>query len=630
MVSQKDQDRMSEYYSSCENKLSSAVFWIDDHGVETDDAQVFLQEMVGCRTPRRLETSRNLSFLYLSLNYPENHQSNLPLMTYFLIVILSVITPPLHARTYELNISRQAEKIENRDRDSVVVNGQSPAPLLKFKEGEEVTLKVTNQLDTDSSIHWHGLILPYDMDGVPDISFKGIPPGTTFTYQFKVQQTGTYWYHGHSGFQEQEGLLGPILIEPKDAPIIEGQKSFPIVLSDWTDEDPDRIYAKLKAQPDYYNYSRVTWSSFLDQVHKDGFVEALKENLAWGQMRMNQTDLSDVSGSTYTYLINGSPSSSPWKGLVKPGEPVKLHFINASAMTYFDVSVPGLDMTVIEADGQAIKPIQASRLRIAVAETYTVIVTPKPGIAYAIFAESLDRSGFALASLTPRADLLPEIPPRTPPQYLTVEEVMSSHDMAGMGNREVIKKYPEEKTPMTNMEGMPMDHASMGHGPEMTSMAGMDHTGMSEHAMGTMPGMEAKPIDLPDYSSLTSATDRNERKDYDREIKIRLTGNMVRYIWSIDDVVYEKAEPIRLKLGERIKLTYKNETMMNHPMHLHGMWQDIDVGKGGSNPRKHVINVKPGETRSVYVNVDAPGQWAFHCHLVYHMAAGMFRKVIVE
>lgn len=541
--------------------------------------------------------------------------------TVLLFCGLLLASPMVLAGTYNFTIERSPEAVGHRLRQSVLVNKSSPAPLLKWQEGEEVIINVTNKLDISTSIHWHGLILPYQMDGVPDISFPGIMPGETFTYKYKVNQAGTYWYHGHSGFQEQEGLLGPIIVEPKEKPPVAADRSYAIVLSDWTDENPTRILEKLKAQPDYYNNHRRTVGDFFQTVQDIGLIEAFKERFTWGQMRMNATDLADVTGYTYTFLINGKSTQEQWSGLFKAGEVVRLHFINASAMTYFDVRIPGLTMQVVQVDGQDIVPVSAAQFRMAVAETFDVIVRPDASKAYAIFAESLDRSGSVQATLTAKPELKPETPKPTPPTYLTAESMMKSHTMAGHEGMDM-------GSASSMSQESPMD-------PEQKMTMGDNHAGMmhaaSSHASMAMPMQDAPSQNrvLDGYDWITSAQPHDNRKA-DREIKVRLTGNMARYIWSIDDVVYEEAEPIRLKLGERVRFTYVNETMMNHPMHLHGMWQDLDVGRGPLNPRKHTINVKPGETTSVDVTVDASGEWAFHCHLVYHMATGMFRKVIVE
>lgn len=528
------------------------------------------------------------------------------------------------AGVYEIHIDSLRQGVEGRIRDGIGFNGQSPGPLLRWKEGEDVEIRVTNHLDRPSSIHWHGLILPYTMDGVPGISFEGIPPGSSFTYRFKVQQSGTYWYHGHSDFQEQEGLIGPIIIDPREAPDSPEIRDIPVVLSDWTDENPRRIYSKLKAQPDYYNFNRITVSGFMDQVRTKGFSAALSDSLGWGDMRMNQTDLADVTGYTYTYLINGGSASNPWIGRIKPDETVRLRLINASAMTYFDVRIPGLDLWVVGSDGQPIQPLRANSLRISVAETYDVIVHPKSGVAYPVFAESMDRSGYAMGVLTDNPKLKPVIPDPTPAKYPSLEDMMAymGHSSHGKAGHEA-HSSEGEKTQGSRELASGMMH----HGHDMTLHGNPMKMGAIK---GEIPPL-ASALSVDDYAPIKPAASRAPgSREFDRELKIRLTGNMSRYIWSMNDVVYEDAEPIRLKLGERIKITYINETMMNHPMHLHGMWQDLDNGDVGGFPRKHIISVKPGQTTSVFVEVDAPGAWAFHCHLVYHMASGMFRKVIVE
>jgi CopA family copper-resistance protein len=558
-----------------------------------------------------------------------------------LALILGMLpVAPVFSGTYELRIHENHQTIDGRSHVGVGVNGFSPAPLLHWKEGEDVEIKVINQMDRPTSIHWHGLILPFMMDGVPGISFDGIAPGKSFTYRFTLKQSGTYWYHGHTDFQEQEGLYGPIVIDPLENRDPPSDRSYPIVLSDWTDENPRRIFAKLKAQSDYYNFDRITVSDFLEEVRSKGLIEAFSENLEWGSMRMNQTDLSDVTGDTYSYLINGKGHQPPWIGEFKKGEVVRLHLINASAMTYFDVSIPGLEMLIIQSDGQSVQPVRASRIRIAVAETYDVLVRPEAGHAYAVFAESLDRTGSAMGILTSDPNLRPETPKRTDPKYLDVNAMMGG--MAGMSMSEEGSKGSNETMAMpmashVDMSGMTMAKMDMLHKkdnePGVNKNSEMRHgdhdASTSMMRDGPVPGVDY-PLEIEGYQPFKSEKAKPNSRSFDHEIKLRLTGNMMRYIWSFDDVVYDDAAPIRLKKGERVKITYINETMMNHPMHLHGMWQDLDNGQGERIPRKHTINVQPGQTTSVYVDVDAPGQWAFHCHLVYHMASGMFRKVIVE
>lgn len=527
-----------------------------------------------------------------------------------------------HAGTYDLTITEGAIELRSEQLKTLVADHTLPAPTLHWQEGEWVTLNVTNHLAEATSLHWHGIILPYQMDGVPNISFAGIAPGKTFTYHFQVKQNGTYWYHSHSGMQEQIGLYGAIIIDPIEKPTPVAQ-DYVVLLSDFPQDDPDRILARLKSQSDYYNYQKRTVFTFWEDIQRLGFFETLSDRLDWGDMRMEPTDIADVTGVTYTYLINGQPPQQNWLALFKAGEKVQLRFINASAMTHFDIRIPRLKMQVVEADGQAVQPVAVDEFRIAVGETYNVIVEPQPEQAYRIFAEAMDRSGFASATLTPRADLSAPIPAMRPMQLLTMADMGHQHSEHAAHAQHQDK--PDTATPgpapandhhaMHNMAAMHDMHS-------MHGMAGMHDMSVKEKTDNTPKVLQ--------YSDLQAAQTSPPWQPIDHEITLRLTGNMHRYIWSFDDIQYAHAEPIRVRLGDHIRFNYVNETMMNHPMHIHGLWQYLDHGSGVHNPKKHIINVKPGTTVSVDVLADAVGEWAFHCHLMYHMETGMFRKLIVE
>lgn len=513
-----------------------------------------------------------------------------------------------HAKDYQLDISEKTINLLGYNQTAIVANNSFPGPILHWREGETVTIRVNNHLDEPTSIHWHGILLPYTMDGVPGTSFDGIASGQSFTYQFKVNQHGTYWYHGHSALQEQLGLFGALIIDPAQ-PDAAQMKTYTIVLSDWPEADPYRTLARLKKQSDYYNFQKRTIFDFFDDIESRGFSQALDDRLMWGKMRMDPTDLADVTGATYHFLINGHTAKQNWTALFEPGESVKLRFINASAMTYFDVRIPGLTMQVVEADGVAVKPVQISEFRIAVAETYDVIVQPQAEQAYTLFAEAMDRSGYARATLTPSPDLSASIPELRPIKLLTMADMGTAH------------------------HGSNAEHASDGH--KTLHMNHAQHQHM-HHRRRNMPDHDTghaanhKTAGALEYQHLQPLESAPEWRPVDREITLRLTGNMNRYIWSFNDTKYSDAEPIRVKLGDHIRFTYINETMMNHPIHLHGLWQYLDLGRGSLNPKKHVINVKPGQTVNVDVIADAPGAWAFHCHLLYHMGTGMFRQLIVE
>ncbi|MDU9415956.1 copper resistance system multicopper oxidase [Pseudomonas sp. zfem005] len=508
--------------------------------------------------------------------------------------------------SYDLVIDEGQVELSDGRRPALTINGQSPAPELRFKEGEEVEIRVTNRLDRDTSLHWHGIILPYDQDGVPGISFPGIKPGQTFTYRFRLQQSGTYWYHAHSDFQEQEGLYGPLVIEPRAREPYRYDREYTVMLFDWQDEKPERTLANLKKDAEYYNDQKLTVGDFFRDAARDGVWATLKDRWAWGDMRMSPTDIADVSG--FRFLVNGRDTEQNWTALFKPGERVRLRLINASGMSYFDLRIPGLPMTVVQADGNDVLPVTVDRLRMAVAETYDVIVQPTEDRAYSLLAESMDRRGLVRATLAPREGMAGEVPPLGAPRRLTMADMGDMGEMAGMDH--------------SAMAGM--DHAAMGHG--MPSAP----AGNPDYAPGSGVAPEAEGGRVLVYGDLKAMRPDARYRAPDRTIELKLTGNMERYFWSFDGVKYSEAEPIRLRYGERVRFRFVNQTMMNHPMHLHGMWMQLDKGNGRLNPLKHVVNVAPGSTLEVDVPADAIGEWAFHCHLIYHMVSGMFRKVIVE
>ncbi|KCV25419.1 copper resistance protein A [Bordetella bronchiseptica 00-P-2730] len=542
----------------------------------------------------------------------------------------------LSGTEFNLEIGRTPANFTGAARMATTVNGSIPAPILRWREGDTVTLRVTNRLDEDTSIHWHGILLPTGMDGVPGLSFPGIRPGETFTYRFQVRQSGTYWYHSHSGFQEQTGLYGAIVIEPRRADPVRAERDHVVLLSDWTDEDPMSVFRKLKVMPDYYNYIQPTVDNLIDDARKQGWASALGERLMWQQMRMNQTDLADVSGATYTYLANGKSPAGNWTGLFKPGERVRLRFINGSAMTYFDVRIPGLKMTVVAADGLPVRPVEVDEFRIAVAETYDVIVEPAEDRAYTIFSQAMDRSGYARATLAPREGMQAEVPALDPVQVLTMMDMGMAHDMPGMDHGAAMDHGA--------MGGM--DHAAMGHGSGEASggMVEVRHPYPAEHgpANSMLPDIVTTRLDDPGvglrgngrkvltYADLRSMVEPEDNRAPTREIELHLTGNMDRYMWSFNGLKFSQAKPIVLKYGERVRFVLVNDTMMTHPIHLHGLWSDLESPDGNFQVRKHTISLNPAQRISYRVSADARGNWAYHCHLLYHMEAGMFRAVVVE
>lgn len=543
----------------------------------------------------------------------------------------------LTGSSFDLNVTKSTSVVGGKVGPSILINGHLPAPLLRWREGDEITLRVTNHLKVDTSIHWHGILLPFQMDGVPGVTFPGIKPGETFTYEFPLIQSGTYWYHSHSGLQEQIGHYGPIVIEPKDADPVAFDREYVIVLSDWTFENPHRVFAKLKKMSDNYNFQQRTVNDFFDEVESEGLDRTLSERLMWGTMRMNPTDIADVTAATYTYLINGHSPTDNWAGLFKPGERIRLRFVNAAAMSIFNVRIPGLPMTVVQADGLNVQPVEVDEFQIGTAETYDVIVQPKDNRPFTLMAESNDRSGFARATLTPQLGLSAPIPVLRPRPTLTMKDMAMDHGSHKMGK-------PGETT--SGMVHSKMDHARMSHEPmkDDTSASGKPQAhnhikgvGVVGLAMNPSNRLGERPNGLEDvdhrvlvYTDL-KALDRNpDTRTPQREIELHLTSNMERYMWSFDGVKFSEVDgPIIFYKDERLRLTLVNDTMMPHPIHLHGMFFEVVTAEQNHKPRKHTIVVKPGEKLSVDITADAVGDWAFHCHLLYHMHAGMMRVVSV-
>jgi len=568
--------------------------------------------------------------------------------------------PVLSGTQFALEIGPMPINITGRPQTATAINGQVPGPILRWREGDTVTLALTNRLSEPTSIHWHGIRTPSPMDGVPGLSFVGIAPGETFTYRFLVHQSGTYWYHSHSGFQEQTGVFAPIVIEPKGGYAQRFDRDYVVMLSDWSDESPDTIMSNVKFDADYYNFNQRTIGTFFADVGRDGLGATISDRLMWAGMRMSPTDILDITGATYTYLINGQPPAANWTALFRPGERVRLRFINASAMTIFDVRIPDLPMTVIQADGNDVVPVTVDQFRMGVAETYDVIVQPKTEHAFTIFAEPQDRSGFARGTLAPRPGMTAEIPPMDPrPQRTMVDMGMAHGSMGGMqtdqgstptmqtdhgstgGKQTDHSSMPGMQMNHGSMPGMATDHAAMGHGstagmraeasaPKLERGVEVDNVAEMPTERLNSPG-EGFPAGrrVLTYADLRATRPGVDPRPPSREITLHLTGNMDRFIWGFDGKKFSEAEPIVLQRGERVRFTLINDTMMEHPMHLHGLWSELENGHGEYRPYKHTITVKPGERLSFLVNADEPGRWAFHCHLLMHMEAGMFREVRV-
>jgi CopA family copper-resistance protein len=536
----------------------------------------------------------------------------------------------------DLTIAKSPLLVGNKLGTPITINGQMPGPLIRLKEGQRAKLNVTNRLSEDTSIHWHGIILPENMDGVPGVSFEGIKPGRTFKYRYDVEQNGTYWYHSHSGLQEQLGHLGPLVIEPKDGDI-GADREHTIILSDWTFEDPDTVFRNLKVAEGYYNYQKRTIFETFEDVRQQGLEKTWKQREMWGQMRMSPRDIADVTGSTYTYLMNGRDSQMNWSALFKPGEKVRLRIINGSAMSYFDVRIPGLEMTVVAADGQPVKPVSVDEFRIGVAETYDVIVQPKQNKPYTIYAESFDRSGYVRGTLTPELGLEAEVPElRQVPERGMAAMGMGAMAMSGdmKGNSMNMKHMGGNNSHMTHkmthkkelpVENIKIKHRESGHGAGAAMIATNPVSRLHE------PGIGLEDVDhkVLVYTDLVGAHEWPDTREPERQIELHLTGNMERYMWSFDGQKFTEVDgPVQFHHGERLRLVMVNDTMMDHPIHLHGMWMELENGQY-PRPRKHTISLKPSEKVSLLITADAPGSWAFHCHLLYHMKAGMFRVVNV-
>ncbi|MGH7934708.1 MAG: copper resistance system multicopper oxidase [Candidatus Binataceae bacterium] len=565
---------------------------------------------------------------------------------------------------FNLVIEEAAVNFTGRPGMATTVNGSVPAPLLRMRESDTVTIAVNNRLKGTSSIHWHGFRIPADMDGVPGLSFPGIAPGETFVYRFTLKQSGTYWYHGHSRFQEQTGLYGPVIIDPAYKDPVAYDREYVVLLSDWTDQDPEVVFSNLKQQSDYYNFHQRTVGTFFSDARKKGLASTISNYLMWARMNMSPTDILDVSGNTYTYLMNGSTPAANWTALFRPRERVRLRFINASSMTIFDVRIPNLPMAAVQTDGNDVEPVTVDEFRIAVAETYDVIVQPPDHSAYTIFAQAQDRTGYARGTLAPAQGMSAAIPPMDPRPLRTMVDMGmgSMHGMHGRSGmpmerisgmsmpsqlsdvevREFAKRAhmtgmnaPGQPEPFTSAEFTVPDMGSMKApisenvkphvGPQVDNIAEMPTERLSSAGEGFPAGRR-----VLSYSDLRAIYRGTDPRPPAREIEIHLTGNMERFIWGFDGEKFSDAEPIRLKLGERVRIILVNDTMMEHPMHLHGLWSELENDKGEFRPYKHTINVKPGERLAFLVSADTSGQWAFHCHLLYHMEAGMFRAVIVS
>ena len=534
----------------------------------------------------------------------------------------------LSGTEFDLVVAETMVNYTGTPRIATTINGSIPAPILRWREGDTVTLRVTNRLTVSTSIHWHGILLPYQMDGVPGVSFEGIAPGETFTYRFKVQQSGTYWYHSHTAFQEQTGMYGAIIIDPAEGNRIRADRDYVVQLSDWTDEDPMDVLAKLKKMSDYYNFNQVTAGDFFRDVADKGWGAAMAKRRMWNQMRMSPTDLADISAYTYTFLMNGTAPAGNWTGLFKPGERIRLRFISSGTQSFFDVRIPGLKMTVVHIDGVDVEPVTVDEFRFGPGETYDVIVEPKDQ-PYTIFAQAMDRTGYARGTLAPRAGMKAEVPALDKPEWLTMTDMMGTMSHGGMAGMQGMGGMDHSGHDMSGGKGMGnpvhVRHARTEYGPSVDMRVDTPRTNLDDPGIG----LRNNGRRVLTYADLHTIGGPLDERGAEREIELHLTGNMERYTWSLDGLEFGKSTPVHFRYGERLRVILHNDTMMTHPMHLHGMWSEQESPDGQFLARRHTISVQPAQRVSFLVTADALGRWAWHCHLLYHMDSGMFREVVV-
>lgn len=570
------------------------------------------------------------------------------------------------SKAYDLAVAETVLNITGKPAMGITINGTMPGPVLRFREGDDVVVRVTNQLREITGIHWHGLLVPNEQDGVPGVTFPGIQPGETFTYRFKLRQSGTYWYHSHAALQEAAGYFAPLIIEPAKPDPFQYDRDYIVVLSDWIDTPPQQVLANLKKVDGYYNYRRVTTPQFFAQLRSAPDAKTRDaiwaDRMEWAKMRMDPTDYSD-GGDEWTFLLQGKRPEENWTALFKPGERVRLRFINASPMNLFDVRIPGLPMTVVQADGQNVRPVEVDEFRIGNGETYDVIVQPKDAKAYSIFVPTIARIGYARGTLAPEFGMSAPVPPMGPKPVRTMADMgMAGMDMSGTGagagadmaampgmeakpgqGGPAMADMPGMATGQSAVAGVAPGHAGMAMPPQaaadqgMAAMPGMTPPKVDPHA--GMPGMgEAKAaVVAPDidglrrlkYAQLRAATPNADDRTPEKELLVRLTGDMTRYFWSINGQKMSQAKPLEMGLGQRVRIKFVNETMMEHPMHLHGVFMELVNGNGRYAPRKHTIIVPPAQTVELDATYEDEGTWAFHCHLFYHAATGMMRLVKV-
>ncbi|GAB2887954.1 copper resistance system multicopper oxidase [Microbulbifer echini] len=540
--------------------------------------------------------------------------------------------PPARARVpppatligdrFDLTLGYRPVNFSGLPGTALAINGATPGPILRWKEGRTITLDIHNPLPTGSAIHWHGIKLPSTMNGIPGISFAGILPGQRFRYRFNVQQSGTYWYQSAWGFQQQQGLYGAIVIDPAEADPITSDRDYVVLLSDWSDERPTTIYANLKKDGHYYGRRHQrTATDLWREVRAKGIEQTLRERHRWNLLSQSDRTVSDVSG--YTFLLNGQTPEDNWTALFKPGETVRLRFINASAMTLFDLRIPDLAMTVVAADGQNIQPLRVDEFRLGTGETYDVVVRPSGDRPYTVFAQAIDRSGYASGTLTPQAGLTAEVPPMDP------IPVLGKRDL-GLTNANSTPDSDEESMARLAPAGLgsnsPIAHPSSEKSFAVATRAQAPASGLNDPGVGLRLHRRRHNRRVLTYADLRSLTPTTDQRQPQRELQLHLTGNQDRYMWSIDGIKFKDAYPLVFNHGERLRITLVNDTLLIQPMHLHGFWSELETGDGTYLPRKHTVLVQPSAKISYLVSADTYGRWALQSQMLYR-TQGMCREV---
>ncbi|MEQ8289036.1 MAG: copper resistance system multicopper oxidase [Gammaproteobacteria bacterium] len=543
--------------------------------------------------------------------------------------------PVLSGQEIDLVIAETPVNYTGVARMATTINGSIPAPTLRLREGDDVTIKVTNRLPVSTSIHWHGILLPYQMDGVPGISFDGIAPGETFIYRFTLRQSGTYWYHSHSGFQEMTGMYGAMIIEPRSGERHRADQDYVVQLSDWTDEDPMHVLSKLKVQSDTFNFNQLTLFDFTRDVSAMGLKGALEKRQMWNRMRMSPTDLADLSAATLTYLMNGTTPAGNWTGLFKRGDRVRLRFVNGAGNTFYDVRIPGLKLTVVQADGQDVEPVTVDEFRFGPGETYDVMVEPRDDV-YTIFAQSMERTGYARGTLAVQPGLSAPVPEPDAVEWLTMKDMMGAMDNTGMDHSgkhggmamdHSMHDMSQADESSLSKPSQTVRHARTEYGPSVDMRVETPRTNLDDPGIGLRDNGR-RVLTLADLKSIDAVLD--DPRSPGRELELHLTGNMERYSWSFDGLEFGQSTPVSLHHNERVRIILQNDTMMTHPMHLHGMWSELETDQGELRVRRHTIPVQPAQRISFLTTPHDLGRWAWHCHLLFHMDAGMFREVVVS